>query len=778
MVYGFNQQFNQQQNPYLGYNQGFGYGQPQQGYPQQGQQMPQNPYQAPQVQYQGAAQAGPNFGINPGVVNNGQNFTAVDTQKLKQDAVELSDKAVEQVENNSFLKTMFGIDIKNPKKTIIAFGLALATVVSVAMLGNSKLSVHKMSEFGIKISETLKDNNKLAGKIYQGIAGFFKKGQNRVSNFIDNHSLTSDIKKALTLNRVKPKSDFTRGYGQGFVSIFSLTPVDILKKSLKIDPKGSNKINVVKGLKKLVGDESDKFYELLTGGMHNGKQYTNREICKEFTEALCHNFGYSIKDKKSLYNLLSDLEKGKVTNAATGTIVDVTSEFTNVLMNGDKGFNPTNIISSWWPVNIINKVISTVTGKPSSFGKGNLGNSLLKYNIAAGNLADTTVGKLVQKSILIPTESISNFVNDKSGMGATMLFLPIVGLFSRVQDAPKEKKVATITDDFVGTIGTIAIASPFAFAATYGLGSLKNTEGKGLVRSALRAIGRFFGLGLDKIKDGKIVPPKQYTNKIINTFVSGFRKIKGICGGGFRAYLIMFAFAGLFAKPIRNTIHKIFGKPYEPEAEAAKKAQEEAQKALQEQLQAAMVKLQAHPEILQVIESDPHAMAAIQKDPSILIQLAAAIQDTPVQNQQQAQGGFTPSSILQNYVNNPNNVVQPQAQPAQPQQYNPYAPQAPQYQPAQPNIINPAATNPYAPQQQAPIQPQQYAQPQVQAPAQNGIKEPPRSYIPSSKPFNALSGDAQGAQAAQAQGEQITNPNVQAMLSKADKAEQAAMRYL
>ena len=83
-------------------------------------------------------------------------------------------------------------------------------------------------------------------------------------------------------------------------------------------------------------------------------------------------------------------------------------------------------------------------------------------------------------------------------------------------------------------------------------------------------------------------------------------------------------------------------------------------------------------------------------------------------------------------------------------------------------------TNPYGPQQyQQPQQPQAPAQ----NPAQSTIQEPPRSYIPSSKPFNAVSGDVSQAQA-QATGDAITNPNVQAMLAKADKAEQAAMKYL
>ena len=51
--------------------------------------------------------------------------------------------------------------------------------------------------------------------------------------------------------------------------------------------------------------------------------------------------------------------------------------------------------------------------------------------------------------------------------------------------------------------------------------------------------------------------------------------------------------------------------------------------------------------------------------------------------------------------------------------------------------------------------------------------EPVRTYIPSSKPFNYVEGDKNTIKQ-----EEITNANVQAMLSKADKAEQEAMKIL
>lgn len=57
--------------------------------------------------------------------------------------------------------------------------------------------------------------------------------------------------------------------------------------------------------------------------------------------------------------------------------------------------------------------------------------------------------------------------------------------------------------------------------------------------------------------------------------------------------------------------------------------------------------------------------------------------------------------------------------------------------------------------------------------AQSEPAEPKRTYIPSSKPFNYVEGDTNTIK-----NEEITNANVQAMLSKADLAEQNAMRIL
>lgn len=763
MVYGFNQQFNQQQNPYYAqeYNQGFGYGQPAYGVSQGYQNLQQMPQGMPQYSYQ-APQGGLSFGINSGVINNGQNFTAVDTQKLKQDAVELSGKAADKVEENSpfsMVSNMMGLDFKNhPKRTIISLALTLATVVGLAALGNSKFSTKTMVGLGHSVDDILKNS-----KVYTGIAGFFANAKSGISTFLRKSKTIDNIFETLKNNKAGPKWNIAQGQGQGAKRIFKMTPPDVVKTALDFAD-DAVKPKTLDTLKKLAGSaDADDLYNVIKSG-------ENGEVCKKLTDAIAKNFGCIEQNgninKKNLDIILNQLKEGTIKGLDGKLNIDV-SELTGVVM--DSGFSrekgPVKKFFSaigatqtaWWPTNAINKVIDILHLPVKHIGKGNLGDSLIKYNVITGQMADTAVGRLVQKSVMLPTECISNFVNDKSGAGVMISLMALPGMFNNIQEAPKEQKIATAADSLITNVGSFTVTMPLAFGTTYGLASLANMatrkNGGGLLAGPLRTIGKFFGMGLDPVING-IATPKTlpFKNAFLNAPVAIFRKAKGLGGAALRFALITAVFSTLYMGPIRKIINKIFGKPYSIDEENAKKTQEEAQKAMQEQIQAAMTKLQAHPEILQAVESDPKAMAAIQKDPSILIQLASTIPDLSAQNKP-----FVPSSILQNYINNSGNVLQqPQYNPqyGQPQvQPNPY------YQPQQPQA---SAVFP-APAQSQP---------------QNQIKEPPRSYIPSSKPFNALSGGTQGVNAAQTLTEQVTNPNVQSMLAKADKAEQVAMRYL
>ncbi len=571
-------------------------------------------------------------------------FGALDKAKLEADAVQIAgktkEKTKEQVKENFIFRTLrntFGVE--DPKKLFTSLGLTVATVVGLAVFGN-KMS-NPTANLGNKVDKFLENN-----KAYKTIGNFFSKAKSSIGGFFKKSKTIKDVSETLKNRKAKPKSDFTRGYGRGFVSIFALTPVDILEKAFKqagIDDVQS----ATKAMKKLVGDtpEAEKLAMQILGvenvqkatktlrkvvpdpnlasslaketeRIKNAKKLTkvlqeklgnvpniedlaneiisqrtvkdNRAFCESLSNAMRKNLGCAgntADDFAKFNKYLQEMQKGKLNG------VDV-SEFTGIDM---KGGGP---LGSWWPVNIVNS-IGKKLGMKKGFCRGNLGDSLVKFNAVNGTLAKTKVGSFVQKMTTVPTESITNFVNDKSGLGV-MLCASILSLYNNVQDAPKEKKVATIADDYVGTIGSIAIATPLAFGATYGLASLKNVKGNTIFSKGLKQIGKFFGMGLEKYaKDGK--PIGATSNKLI-----------GFLGGALRLVLIMFVFSPKFSKPIQDIIHKIFGKPYN-------KAEEEQKKALEAQKQTVIPELGiTQGELMEKIQKNPQALERLQKDPMLL----------------------------------------------------------------------------------------------------------------------------------------------------------------
>ncbi len=752
------------------------------------------------------------------VVNpyNQQNFGAIDTEKIKQDTVELAGRASEQANDNGFVKAAKNIvGGKGFKKFMTSLGLTFGTVVGLAALGNSKFSVHKLPEIGINVAESL-DNNGL----YKSITGFFKKGKDGTLDILRKSKSFQDIEHTLKVNKAKPKWSIARGQGQGMKTIFSLTPPDILKHAL-----GGlgNEAEKLKSLKKLTGSDK-KAKELLTmieKSMDlNGEQLTNVQICNRFTDMIKDNFG--CKNHKDLLNILSQLEEGKITGLDGKLSLDM-SEFTGVLMDSDgKGLAKLqDIMGSWWPVNFIDKAGKKIMGdswKP--FCKGNLGNSLIKYNVISDNLASNKVGSLIQKSLLFPTESISNFVNDKSGMGA-LLCLQIMSLYNSAQDAPEGKKASVVAHDYMGTMGSLAFTMPMAFGLTYGVASMGNAEGKTLFTKILKPVGKFFGIGLDPVINGRAV------EKTAKTAVGrGFQHIKNGGGGVMRFMLISMVLQGIFSKPITAAINKVFGKPYDPveaQQEEAQKAQAEAMKNLNMTEEQALQKLQAHPEIIQALQSSPEAMAQIQQNPMLLLELLASIPDEPAaqipggqmsnastsnDQLQQVSKQTPPSQLLQSYVNNPNNRMQSNSSlNTNTMQESSARPNADQVhnnsQSIQPQRQRPASTqNDTANAAKQNIKAPENTQPEATA-------EPARTYIPSSKPFNynetatlaAQSNATQVNAAADAESKannlldktsgisqndantpvneaDITNQNVLDVLDKADKAMDDAMKYL
>lgn len=628
-----------------------------------------------------------------------QEFGAIDKAKLQQDAVEISskakDKATEEVKENFIFRTLRNtFHVEDPKKFLVSLGLTVGTVVGGAVLGN-RLS-NSTANLGNKVDKFLEGN-----KTYNAIGDALNGAKKKVSKQLNKSKTVQDITETFKNRKAKARCDVTRGYGRGFVSIFALTPVDIFEKAFKqagIDDvqsatkalkklvgdadaekfakqilnlegvekaadslkKYSNNLDgllkqaasaqglkkaittqdlakelagmkspkkVAKVLKKALGDnaDADKINKIAKEIVENRTVKDNRAFCESFSMAMRKHLGCagnSADDFAKFNQALQEMQKGKING------VDV-SEFIGIDM-ADKSLN--GIIGSWWPVNIINS-IGKKFNPNFSFCRGNLFDSLVKFNAVNGTLAKTKVGSLVQKSVTVPTESITNFVNDKSGLGV-FLCSSIMSLYNNVQDAPNDKKVSTIADDYVGTIGSIAVATPLAFASTYALASMKNLKGDTIITKGLRQFGKIFGAGLERFsKDGKSLGAT--SNPLIR-----------VAGGALRFALIMFVFSSKFQQPIRNAIHKVFGKPYD-------KAEEEQQKALEAQkneiipelgiTQGEFVeKINNNPEAIAKLQNNPELAAELQKNPKKLLDLLDGKEVTIGANEPQAQNGLSP----------------------------------------------------------------------------------------------------------------------------------------
>lgn len=573
-----------------------------------------------------------------------RDFGFMDKDKFKENAAALSEKAIEKAQDNSWFRlvaSQFGIS-DDPKKAAISAALTVATVVFLAWLGNSKLSVHKMTELGLNINDIFSK-----GKTGKNIGGLFKHGKELLSNGVKTIFPKTCANIAETFKNRPAKAKWNvMGYGDGIFGIFPNTPIAIIKNSLgKL-----SKDDAVMALRKLVGNAdvlddggkvisntAENFYKLILedGLSASGKRYTRKEVCKQFVDAIAKNFNCidaisGKTDKRAVYDVLCALKKGNINGVNF-------NEFTDVLMDGD-------IISSWGPANLFNMVgsgVSKLFGKKwKNAGRGNLGDALIKYGISSGAFADNKLSSLVQKSILFPTETITNFVNDKSTFG---LFLcgNLMNIYNDVQDAPKEKRAGTLARGIISSLASFIIATPFAYATTYKLatfGNLSKAKGSATIFTrVLKLVGNFFNMGLNK-----------------KSFLGG---VSGIAGGALRFWLIQNTFTNLVLNPVNKLVAKIFGEAYDPIAEEAKKDREESVKNLNMTEEEMLRKLQAHPEVVQAIENDTELQRAIEKNPVILLQIIASLPDAPTGGQ-----NFIPSPMLVNYVNNPYNHIEKQQQ--------------------------------------------------------------------------------------------------------------------
>jgi len=573
-----------------------------------------------------------------------ENFTAIDTEKLKQDTVELTSKAQNAVKENFIFRALRNIGVEDPKKTLKSIAYTAITVVGVAAFGN-KFS-NKFADLGLKVDDLVKKSNFLTNTGKK-----LSDGKKAVSKFLKGRKgVVGDIARTLgdSTKKVGPKSgmavasvagpkyQFASAVIEAFQGIFYGKTKDLAKELIKdADFKkafGSAKHLDKEIIRKIVSGEltkdavkeacpniSDEVLKTLFGRANS---------IKDGAETLLTNIVGKDEAAKALNTIVEDNADNRVTfvddfiasivkfkgfDKADDQHEKLLKFFKEIQLGDDefidcKDINMIHGMDSWFTTNWIDKVGKKIfKDNWKNVSKANVGSTLIKYSATTGKLADTAAGKFVQGFPTIFTESVSNYVCDMAFINAIVI-PSFIDLYNNVQDAPKEQKVATLADEFVAGVGNFTLVMPAAGAITYGIASLKNLKGKSIFSKLFRTVGRVFNFGLDSA--GK----------------SGFKnKLKGFSGGLFRCIMIMGVLNSMLSKPISKVVHKIFGKPYNKE-EAQKAQQEEAQKKqiipelgiTQGEL---MEKMQKNPEALQKLQTDEKLVYTIAQNPKALLDL-------------------------------------------------------------------------------------------------------------------------------------------------------------
>ena len=595
--------------------------------------------------------------INKKLQNNGA-YGALDKEKLKQDTVQIAQDAKQNVKENFIYRTMRDLGCEDPKKTLKSLAMSLVAVVGFAVMGN-KLSTPS-AKLGEKIDDIFLDNSKLLGKVYGAFTGALDKIKGLLSNTVGKLNIVQDIKETLSKRRLSMETNMARGYERGPKGIYLTTIREVftngafdrydnigsilpsIKKALNAqddadisklrkmandliqkstEPKDIEKYkavlqnldnyenlynNALNAAKKAFGDDKAKY---IVDNIKDGIE-TSAEV--DFYKNMTKDF---IKHMKDVCPALKDKTKMEILDLASkNKIKDLggpdLSEFVGVKMKG-RNFTLFNLMSDWWPVNIVETVARKITGKKDlQFGRGNLFDAMIKFDVVSGTGAKTLPGKLVQIVPSITGEAISNQCCDKAGMGLITAFT-LMNTFNNIQDAPKEQKLSTATNRIASDVLYTLFSTQAAAGIIYGTASLRNLQGKGIMTKLLKGIGSVVGVGL-----GQKGMPK-----------TALTRLKGFGGGLFRFFLFMFVVSPKIGSVIDKFTNKFFGTPYDKDKiireQEAKKQQEAQLNTIIPELGITqgelMKKIQANPKAMEDLNKRPELVQLMQKNPKLLI---------------------------------------------------------------------------------------------------------------------------------------------------------------
>ena len=584
-----------------------------------------------------------------------ENFTAVDTEKLKQDTVELASKATEQVKDNFVFRILRNLGVEDPKKFVKSVIYTIIAVAGVAILGN-KMS-NKFADLGLKCDEILQSDKfkwarNLGEKMQAGknkISGFFKK-----SKTIEDltNTLKEPTKKLRAINPwaksqcAGPKFQFSCAVIESMQGIFYGKTKNIAQKfakNIQIDGAsvGAGKLDkdFIRKMLLSSGDELEAFKARISGA-DKDKFINAIESAQKSSKGLLTTLIGKDNVEKALRTIVEDNAPDRVQFAdefsenirklhgrdgAPATNKELL-DFFKTIQKGEGEFADCKDIlmchgmDDWTFTNLIDNVYSKISGG-KHFSRANLGSTLIKYNAVSGKLADSAMGKFVQGFPTIFSESVSNHVCDMAAIN--MVVVPsFISLFNNVQEAPKEQKTATLVNNFITDVGHITVVIPAAAGLTYGLASLSNLEGKTLLSKPLKAIGKISALGLDKTANEAAKSMRWLSKDFFKKFANSAARWGG---GALRFAMVMLVFSSLISKPIEKLVQKIFGKPYDKEEVEKQRQLEEQKKQVIPELGITqgelMEKMEKNPSAMQRLQADAKLAYTIEKNPKLILDL-------------------------------------------------------------------------------------------------------------------------------------------------------------
>ena len=612
-----------------------------------------------------------------------QEFTALDTEKLKKDSVELANKAKENANENWLFRTMRNIGIKEPKKTLKSLLFSIVTIIGVAYLGN-KLST-PADKLGNQIDDILTGDN-IIGKCRNGIINLLNSGVEQLKK-LPKPKFVSNIKDALK-EPLKPVWNVFRGFEHGGPGVFSNTNVETLSVASDVKAK-----EMVETMANTLGGNKGKAHKILNEVPEIDlsrrmrklfrKHKLSDEILQKISDSKTSGKGIFGDDTKKIVDTLKEMSQKDISDARLKKLsnkLKISDEILDEITQKNSLGDDTEQVVSFFKK--FNKQLLKNARCKDNFDKVRFSDKLIEEIRIANNCGDDTK-KLTETLIKLKEGGFgnglkditmdqgdlmsawwpANFVNKvnkkitgnevsslKGNLGDSLLkYASVRGKLAKTLPAKFVQIVPPLVGDQVSNFvndksgfGVFLCANlignynkiqdaPKEKKVTTAINDVASGSLNWMIAMPIAYNSIYSLASLSKVQGGGISALVRNFGKIFavglnNTGKTGFlSKVAGTAGGVGRFALAFFVILPFVGKKINELCAKIFGKPYDPaEAEKAKQAEEAKNQVIPELniTQGELLeKMQNHPDVMQKIQNDPELLAKVQQDPKFLLEL-------------------------------------------------------------------------------------------------------------------------------------------------------------